>query len=73
MPVKRVVSLSLGSSKRDKTVTADLFGETFEIARIGTNGDEQAFMRQLADLDGTVDAIGVRRNVSLFLFGRRAV
>jgi hypothetical protein len=56
--VKRVVSLSLGSSKRDKTVTADLFGETFEIARIGTNGDEQAFMRKLADLDGTVDAIG---------------
>jgi hypothetical protein len=56
--VKRVVSLSLGSSKRDKTVTVTLFGETFEIARIGTNGDEQAFMRMLAELDGTVDAIG---------------
>lgn len=56
--MKRVVSLSLGSSKRDKTVSADLFGETFEIARIGTDGDEQTFMRRLADLDGTVDAIG---------------
>jgi hypothetical protein len=56
--VKRVVSLSLGSSKRDKTVTATLFGETFEITRIGTDGDEQTFLRKLADLDGTVDAIG---------------
>ena len=56
--MKRVVSLSLGSSKRDKTVTATLFGETFEITRIGTDGDEQTFLRKLAGLDGTVDAIG---------------
>lgn len=56
--MKRVVSLSLGSSKRDKTVTAEFLGETFEISRIGVDGDQKAFVRRLAELDGTVDAIG---------------
>lgn len=56
--MKRVVSLSLGSSKRDKTVTATFFGETFEISRQGVDGDEKKFVARLAELDGTVDAIG---------------
>lgn len=56
--MKHVVSLSLGSSKRDKTVTVPLLGETFEIARVGVDGDQSAFARRLAELDGTVDAIG---------------
>lgn len=56
--MKRVVSLSLGSSKRDKTVTVDLLGETFEISRQGVDGDEKRFVQRLAELDGTVDAIG---------------
>lgn len=56
--MKRVVSLSLGSSRRDKRVTETLLGETFEIARVGTNGDQKEFARRLAELDGTVDAIG---------------
>jgi hypothetical protein len=56
--MKKVVSLSLGSSKRDKTVTVALLGETFEIARIGVDGDQAEFARRLKDLDGTVDAIG---------------
>lgn len=56
--MKRVVSLSLGSSKRDKTVTVDLFGETFEISRVGVDGDQARFVQRLAELDGTVDAIG---------------
>ena len=56
--MKRVISLSLGSSKRDKTVTAEFFGETFEISRLGVDGDEKKFVERLAELDGTVDAIG---------------
>jgi len=55
---KHVVSVSLGSTKRDKTVTAELFGETFEISRLGTNGDQQLFRQKLAELDGAVDAFG---------------
>jgi hypothetical protein len=56
--MKKVVSLSLGSSKRDKTVAVELLGETFEIARIGVDGDQAEFVRRLKELDGTVDAIG---------------
>ena len=56
--MKKVVSLSLGSSKRDKTVTAEFLGETFEISRIGVDGDQKEFVKRLALLDGTVDAIG---------------
>jgi len=56
--VKRVVSLSLGSSRRDKSVQAVLAGEEFEIRREGVDGDQQRFVRRLAELDGTVDAIG---------------
>lgn len=56
--MKKVVSLSLGSSKRDKTVTATLLGETFEISRVGVDGDQAEFVKRLKELDGTVDAIG---------------
>ncbi|MFM7320247.1 MAG: quinate 5-dehydrogenase [Armatimonadota bacterium] len=56
--MKHVVSLSLGSSRRDKTVRAVLEGEEFEIRREGVDGDQQRFVRRLAELDGTVDAIG---------------
>jgi hypothetical protein len=56
--MKHVISLSLGSSKRDKTVHVTLLDTEFEIARIGVDGDEPEFMKRLAEIDGTVDAIG---------------
>lgn len=57
--MKRVVSISLGSSKRNKKVQAEFFGETFEIERIGTDGDMQKYREMVTDLDGKVDAFGV--------------
>ncbi len=57
--MKRVVSISLGSSKRNKKVTANLFGETFEIERVGTDGNKAQYKQLIADLDGKVDAFGV--------------
>ena len=57
--MKRVVSVSLGTSKRDKKHELDILGEHFVIERIGTNGDMQAFAQMFADLDGKVDALGV--------------
>lgn len=56
--MKKVVSLSLGSSKRDKRVTETLLGETFEISREGCDGNLERFATRLKELDGTVDAIG---------------
>ena len=40
--MKHVVSISLGSSTRDKRVETKFFGEAFVIERRGTNGDAAA-------------------------------
>jgi hypothetical protein len=57
--MKRVVSVSLGSSTRNKTHELDILGQSFRIERIGTDGDLNAFAKMFADLDGKVDALGV--------------
>jgi hypothetical protein len=57
--MKRAVSISIGSSKRDKAVEVDLLGERVRIERIGTDGDMQAAADRYAELDGKVDAFGV--------------
>ena len=57
--MKRVVSVSLGSSKRDKKVHANFFGEDFEIERVGADGDVEKYKRMIAERDGKVDAFGV--------------
>jgi hypothetical protein len=57
--MKRVVSVSLGSSKRNKTHAATILGEEFTIKRVGTDGDLAAFKRKFEELDGQVDALGV--------------
>ena len=57
--MKRIVSISLGSSKRDKQVKVDFFGEKFDISRIGVDGDMKLFQDRLRDLDGKIDAFGV--------------
>jgi len=55
--MKRVVSVSLGSSKRDKTSQVEILGQEFEISRVGTDGDTKRFGELVAELDGKVDAI----------------
>ena len=57
--MKRVVSVSLGSSSRDHHVTLQLLGEEVSIERIGTNGDVQRAIELYRELDGKVDALGV--------------
>lgn len=57
--MKRVVSVSLGSSKRDKAHVAMILGQEFSIERIGTDGDLNKFRQTLESLDGKVDALGV--------------
>ena len=55
--MKRVVSVSLGSSKRDFAETTEFLGEPFELRRVGTDGDEARYRALLLELDGTVDAL----------------
>src|SRR5262245_8602152 len=57
--MKRAVSISIGSSKRNKAVEVTLLGEQVSIERIGTDGDMEAAALKYKELDGTVDAFGV--------------
>jgi hypothetical protein len=57
--MKRAVSISLGSSKRNKAVEVNLLGEQVSIERIGTDGDMEAAAQLYKELDGKVDAFGV--------------
>ncbi|MDD2497134.1 MAG: quinate 5-dehydrogenase [Desulfitobacteriaceae bacterium] len=57
--MKRVVSVSLGSAKRDHAVVTEILGERFSIERIGTDGDVKKAMEMISALDGKVDAIGL--------------
>jgi len=56
---KRVVSVSLGSSRRDHTAFAELLGRKFKIERIGTDGDFKKAIKILKRMDGIVDAFGL--------------
>lgn len=57
--MKRAVSISIGSSKRDKSVEIELLGEKVRIERIGTDGDMEKAAQLYKELDGEVDAFGV--------------
>lgn len=57
--MKKVVSISLGTSKRDKRDEVEILGTDFVLERIGTDGDLNKFSQMFADLDGKVDALGV--------------
>ena len=57
--MKHVVSVSLGSSSRDKKVELKLGDQTILVERIGCDGDEKKAQALYAELDGQVDAFGV--------------
>ena len=57
--MKQAVSISLGSTARDKVVEVKLLGETVRIERRGTNGDIKKATEMFNELDGRVDAFGV--------------
>jgi hypothetical protein len=57
--MKRAVSISIGSSKRDKAVEIELLGEKVSIERIGTDGSMEKAAQIYRELDGKVDAFGV--------------
>lgn len=64
--MKRAVSISLGSSKRDKKVVVNFNGEEIRVERVGTDGDVARARQMYLDLDGKVDAFGVG-GVDLYL------
>jgi len=57
--MKRAISVSIGSSKRDKAVEVELLGQQVSIERIGTDGDMDKAAQLFNELDGKVDAFGL--------------
>ena len=57
--MKRVVSVSLGSSSRDHKATLQLLSQEVTVERIGTDGDIEKAIQLYNELDGQVDALGV--------------
>ncbi|MGA7355914.1 MAG: hypothetical protein WBW76_10835, partial [Candidatus Cybelea sp.] len=68
--MKRVVSVSLGSSSRDHRAQVALMGEAFDISRVGTDGKLDAAIGLVRELDGTVDAIGLG-GIDVYLYAGR--
>lgn len=66
--MKRIVSVSLGSSKRNHSVEAELLGEKFLIERIGTDGDMNRVIELIHELDGQVAGFGMG-GIDLYLYG----
>jgi len=65
--MKRVISVSIGSSKRDHYVETEIMGEKFVIERIGTDGSIEKAIDLIQNIDGKVDAIGMGGIDSLYL------
>jgi hypothetical protein len=65
--LKHVVSVSLGSSKRNHAVETEFLGEKFKIERIGTDGDWDKAINMIRDLDGKVDAFGMG-GITLYIY-----
>lgn len=67
--MKRIVSISLGSSSRNHSAVIKIGNEDFKIERIGTDGSYEKAFNLIRELDGRVDAFGMG-GISLYLYGR---
>ncbi len=65
--MKKVLSISLGSSKRDHRVETEILGENFIIERRGTNGNKEEAFRLFTELDGQYDAFGLG-GIDLYIY-----
>ena len=66
--MKRIVSVSIGASSRNHSVTVDICGQDFLIERIGTDGDLKKAIQLIEELDGRGDVFGMG-GIDLYLYG----
>ena len=69
--MKTVISVSLGSSTRNKSSDRTFAGVPFHLERVGTDGDAKAAARLVAEYDGKVDAIGLGGMDRYLVAGKR--
>jgi len=65
--LKRIVSVSLGSSKRDHAFETEFMGQDFRIERIGTDGNWDKALSLIRELDGKIDAFGMG-GIDLYIY-----
>ncbi len=65
--MKKVLSISLGSSKRDHKVKTKILNEEFLIERRGTDGDKKKARQLFNKLDGQYDAFGIG-GIDLYIY-----
>lgn len=66
--MKHIVSVSIGSKKRDHRAEITFLGEKFCLERRGTDGDLHKAMDLIRELDGNVDALGMG-GIDLYIWG----
>lgn len=70
--MKHVVSISLGSSKRDHSIEQTFNNQTVKVERLGTDGSVEKAISLIRSLDGTVDAFGLGgTDLYIYAGGRR--
>ncbi len=57
--MKKVVSISLGSSSRDHKVSLNVKGENWEISRVGCDGSLEKCREKYLEMDGNVQSFGM--------------
>lgn len=57
--MKNVISVSLGSARRNHTATLELMEQSFTLQRIGTDGSLSKMIQLIREYDGEVDAFGL--------------
>ncbi|MBA1334582.1 MAG: hypothetical protein HPY66_2486 [Firmicutes bacterium] len=66
--MKRILSVSIGSSTRDHRVETKILDEDFIIERRGTDGDINKAIKMIREFDGKVDAFGMG-GIDLYIHG----
>ncbi|HSG41890.1 MAG TPA: hypothetical protein VLA72_01935 [Anaerolineales bacterium] len=56
--MKKIISISVGSSSRNHTARHTFLGQECELSRQGTDGDFDKAVQRFRELDGKVDAFG---------------
>ncbi len=69
--MKLAISISIGSSRRNKTVEIEMLGQQVRLERIGTDGDMAKAAALYQELDGEVGALGVGGAVLGLMIGER--
>lgn len=69
--MKTAVSISIGSSKRNKKYPLHILGQDVSIERVGTDGDMDKAAQLFHEMDGKVDAFGVGGADLGFLIGEK--